>query len=40
REVNISTADCHDDFCTIRRDSIGEQLLARDARGYWSVKPD
>ena len=39
REVNIIIADYHDDFCTIRRDMIGEQLLNRDAAGYWRVKP-
>ena len=38
REVNIIIADFHDDFCTIRRDMIAEQLLARDAKGYWRVK--
>ncbi len=38
REVNILIADYHDDFCTIRRDMIGEKLLARDERGYWRVK--
>lgn len=40
REINIIIADFHDDFCTIRRDMIGEQLLARDAKGYWRVKPE
>ncbi|MCR2046550.1 metalloregulator ArsR/SmtB family transcription factor [Acetatifactor muris] len=40
REVNIMIADFHDDFCTIRRDMIGEQLLARDTDGYWRVKPE
>ena len=39
REVNIMIADFHDDFCTIRRDMIGEHLLDRDAKGYWRVKP-
>lgn len=39
REVNIIIADFHDDFCTIRRDMIGEHLLERDANGYWRVKP-
>ena len=38
REVNIIIADFHDDFCTLRRDMIGEKLLARDERGYWRVK--
>ena len=35
REVNIILADYHDDFCTLRRDMIGEQLMARDKNGYW-----
>ncbi len=38
REVNILLADYHDDFCTLRRDLVGEGLLARDTRGYWRVK--
>ena len=38
REVNIIIADYHDDFCTIRRDMIGERLLDRDTEGYWRVK--
>ena len=40
REVNIVLADFHDDFCTLRRDMIGEQLLDRNAKGYWRVKPE
>lgn len=40
REVNLLIADFHDDFCTIRRDMIGEQILARDATGYWRVKTE
>ena len=35
REVNILLADYHDDFCTLRRDMVGEGLLCRDQRGYW-----
>ncbi len=35
REVNIILADFYDDFCTLRRDMIGEKLLERDNRGYW-----
>lgn len=38
REVNIIIADFHDDFCTIRRDMVGEKLLDRDSSGYWRVK--
>ncbi len=37
REVNIILADFHDDFCTLRRDMIGEKLLARDHQIYWRV---
>ena len=40
REVNIIIADFHDDFCTIRRNMVGEGLLARNTSGYWRVKPD
>ena len=35
REVNIIIADFHDDFCTIRRDMISEQLMGRDNGKYW-----
>lgn len=38
REVNIIIADFHDDFCTIRRDMISEDLLDRNDTGYWRVK--
>lgn len=34
REVNIIIADYHDDFCTIRRDMIAENLLERDNMIY------
>lgn len=37
REVNIIIADFHDDFCTIRRDMIGEKLLERSSEGYWRL---
>lgn len=39
REVNIIIADFHDDFCTIRRDMIGEGLMMRENGLYWRVKP-
>ena len=39
REVNLRIADFYDDFCTLRRDMIGEKLMDRDTRGYWRVKP-
>lgn len=35
REVNIILADAHDDFCTLRRDMIGEGLLCRENGVYW-----
>lgn len=37
REVNIIIADFHDDFCTIRRDMIGEKLMDRENGKYWLV---
>lgn len=40
REVNIIIADFHDDFCTIRRDMIGERLLGRNDMAYWRIKND
>ena len=39
REVNIILADFHDDFCTLRRDMIGEGLMARDKQTYWRPEP-
>mgnify|MGYP001051186555 CR=1 FL=1 len=38
REVNIIIADYHDDFCTIRRDMVGERLLGRNGIEYWRMK--
>ena len=35
REVNLIIADFHDDFCTIRRDMIGEKIMARENGRYW-----
>lgn len=40
REVNLLIADFHDDFCTIRRDMIGEGLLRREGSRYWRVKDE
>lgn len=37
REVNIMIADFHDDFCTLRRDMISENLLAREENTYWRL---
>lgn len=38
REVNLIIADFHDDFCTIRRDMIGEGIMGRDRTGYWLIQ--
>ena len=38
REVNIILADFHDDFCTLRRDLIGEGLMERDHQVYRRVE--
>lgn len=35
REVNLLIANYHDDFCTLRRDMIGERILERDKGVYW-----
>lgn len=35
REVNLIIADFHDDFCTIRRDMIGEKIMERENGTYW-----
>ncbi len=40
REVNIILADFHDDFCTLRRDLIGEKLMARNQQIYWRIAPE
>lgn len=40
REVNIILADFHDDFCTLRRDMVGEKLLERDMQVYWRIKEE
>lgn len=37
REVNLIIADFFDDFCTIRRDMISENLMDRDKTGYWRL---
>ena len=38
REVNIILADFHDDFCTLRRDMVGEKLLDRDHLTYTAAE--
>lgn len=39
REVNIILADFHDDFCTLRRDMIGEGLMTRNQQIYQRTEP-
>ena len=38
REVNIIIADFHEDFCTIRRDMIGEKIMERENGRYWLIQ--
>lgn len=38
REVNITIADFHDDFCTIRKALVIEKLLDREKGIYWRVE--
>ena len=38
REVNLLLADFYDDFCTLRRDLVAENLLTRDHGIYQRVK--
>jgi len=38
KEVNITIADFHDDFCTLRRHMVDEGIMGRDAKGYWREK--
>lgn len=40
REVNIMIADYNDDFCTIRREMIAEELMGRDHGIYWRKKDE
>lgn len=37
KEVNLIIADFHDDFCTIRRDMVSEQILERE-NGIYQLK--
>ena len=38
KEVNLIIADFHDDFCTIRRDMIGEKIMQRENGVYWLME--
>ncbi len=35
KEVNLKIADFHDDFCTLRRELIAEELMERKDNVYW-----
>ena len=37
-EVNEIIERFHDDFCTIRRDMIGEKVMARENGNYWLIE--
>ena len=37
QEVNALINEFHEDHCTIRRDMIGEKLLAREGSKYWRL---
>lgn len=37
QEVNGIILKFHDDYCTIRRDMIGEGLMGRSTEGYWKI---
>ena len=37
-EVNEIIERFHDDFCTIRRDMIGEKIMARENGNYWLIE--
>lgn len=39
REVNLMIADFYDDFCTIRRDMVGEHIMERENGNYWLLTP-
>ncbi len=38
KEVNLIIADFYDDFCTLRREMIAEELMARDHQVYWRTE--
>lgn len=38
QEVNLILSRYHDDFCTLRRDMVGEGLLERGPEGYWRAQ--
>lgn len=35
KEVNLIIAQFHDDFCTLRREMISEEIMDRNREGYW-----
>ena len=38
REVNLTIADFHDDFCTLRREMVDEHLMSREGGQYQRVE--
>lgn len=40
REVNLILSEYHEDFCTLRREMVGERLLARENGVYWRLPPE
>lgn len=38
KEVNLTIANIHDDFCTLRREMIAEKLMNRDGTWYWRIE--
>lgn len=38
QQVNAIISECYEDYCTIRRDMVGEHLLDRNTNEYWRVK--
>lgn len=41
RDVNLIISELYDDFCTMRRELVGENLLAREQGIYWrTIKDD
>jgi biotin operon repressor len=37
KEVNLTIANFHDDFCTLRRELIAERLMDRNGTEYWRI---
>jgi biotin operon repressor len=37
KEVNLTIANFHDDFCTLRRELIAEKMMDRNGTEYWRI---